>query len=261
MLPRFRKLIRLPCERMKTFFGFVFILIAFSAYSQGSSNGVRVVTSISGVECGYSYPFLTRAYGYHLEESHFNFGFSLGYEWGRRYPSGNSLMLVPSFVVNSINTTKHQFERRNETTDKIEYQNIITVESKNMSLIIPGIFELPFWKRFRLAAGPFFNIQLRGQEHYENYSYSLFHIPRLQKYSYVEGLESSIGFVTKLGIPIRSKENNEHLLSLQYVHTIEGNFSTGNAEKRFTLSFTSRNLIEKEVREKWDRSLTRKQSY
>lgn len=243
---------------MKFLFVLIFIIVSFLGYSQDSPNGVRVVTRISGVELGYSYPFLTRAYGYHLEESHFNFGFSLGYEWGRRYKSGNSLMLTPNLVVNSISATEHRKERRNETTDKIEYQNNIIVESKNMTVIIPGVFEFPFLKKFRLAAGPFFNIQLRGQERYDNFSYSQNHFPNLQKYSYAEGLETYIGFMTKLAVPVRSNGNHEQLLSIQYVHTIEGNLSTGALEKRVTLSFTSRNLIEKEVREKWDRSLTRK---
>ena len=98
-------------------------------------------------------------------------------------------------------------------------------------------------KRLRLAAGPFLNIQLRGQERFGNSSFSLSHFPNLQIYSYAEGLETYIGFVAKLGVPIKSKENHEQLLSIQYVHMVDGNLSTGNLEKRFTLSYTLRNFL------------------
>ena len=214
--------------------------------------GGRIVTNFKGFEIGYSYPYFTKnKRTYILEESHYNGGVKGGMTWGRQYRSGFAVAFTPSASLCYVGKTVFQSKFSGIGPKRL------SILYRNFSIYLPVSIESPFFFKGRLKGNIFLALPLESSGFYNGHEIKLTLFEDIGKndFNSPDRPELRTGFMVQFLLPLLIRETDHHFLSFEFMYFGNSNHQTASRERWWTLSYVSRNLFEKEKREKWDRYL------
>ena len=242
--------------------------------AQEFQNGANLSKHTIGYAMGYTYPKFADGSDDVMIAWDFNYGFSGAFEWGKYYTSGISFMITPivhySNYMNSVKT-RDQYQG---ISDKLTFREEWTTSFSELAISLPLSYEFPMFKTFRFGGSASISLPLStgGNAKKVDYDYYLYtpglgghYIDPPKKKEYVYDIEyhltPSLGVGGKLLYPITGRENVESYLALDYFYDLAMADPPYVHKTRITLSYVHRNIKYKDVREKWDRYLIRKNKY
>lgn len=239
--------------------------------AQDFQNGANLSKHTIGYAIGYTYPKFADGSDDVRIAWDFNYGFSGAFEWGKYYKSGISFMIAPLIYYSDFNNTLKTRDWYHSVTGKLTFRKEWNYNYRELAFALPLSYEFPMFKAFRFGAGAYFSMPLISGGSSRNVDYDYYvsipgkdgiyvDPPRKKEYpDYSDfGFDPSIGVNGKILYQIQASEKVESYISIEYWYDISSADNFYAHKTRFALCYIHRMIQLKDVREKWDRYLIRK---
>ncbi len=223
-----------------------------------------MITKFSGSDFGIGYPYITKLNKYAVQNSHFNIGIKGAFLFGRVYPSGLILSCEPGLFIESVHTTTFKYENFDEVKNKLLYRSTISDKHQIANLLLPITVDIKMGNSISIGGSFVFSMPIGGAGYYRHEQKSLhykfdYYETHTYESHYSPDAELGLGFSSRILFSVSHSDSRQQFIGITYYHELTPEYPAGINRKSFTISFLTRNLVTREVRQKWDRYLLRHQ--
>lgn len=239
--------------------------------AQDFQNGANLSKHAIGYALGYTYPKFADGSDDVSVAWDFNYGFSGAFEWGKYYKSGVSFMITPTLYYSDFSNTVKRLDQYHYTSGKLTYRQEWIYDYRELAISLPLSYEFPLFKVFRFGGGANISMPLvrSGSTVKTDYDYYwsipghegiYLDPPKKKEYAYDDEYEFNLGIGVngKILYQIQANDKIESYVSIEYWYDVSFSDNIYAHKTRFALCYIHRMIQLKDVREKWDRYLIRK---